>query len=455
MLMMSWAQLLTREKGTDILMAGIGRPSYPIPTQPIKSILSYWHNLLDKAENARVSIASDNIEDPDIQSELYHHNAVINYNDPSGCYLARKKAAAALDQWYGNMLGITAENILFTSGGAGGLYCIFDVINNRFPGGRILTTLPYYPLYKGSRDRNNLFPIDIITNKLFSLTPDILEESIQSAYNLAKKDGSYPSAIVLCNPNNPLGTAFSEKEASGIVNVLKKYPDILIILDEAYAEMIFDQSLPRSLICVAPELKKRTILLRSATKALSAAGERMAITISFDKELMQELLSINVDVCCHPPISLQHMYAEALAHLDFDDLQMSARFYQSQVKYALQRLKSMNISLCHDTYEVKGTFYVIANLNELIGCQMSSEIARAIKKQTAHEPEIKQMIECDEDIAYSLLFENHIMITPCSYLGIDPTLGYVRITCSAGLNNIEKIMDIIEQRLSAVRKLRA
>ncbi|MFX7739893.1 aminotransferase class I/II-fold pyridoxal phosphate-dependent enzyme, partial [Acinetobacter baumannii] len=81
------------------------------------------------------------------------------------------------------------------------------------------------------------------------------------------------------DPNNPLGTIIEDSELYSIAEILRKHTDILIILDEAYAEMRLDGQQHMSLLRIAPDLSSRIVLMRSATKALSAAGERMAALI--------------------------------------------------------------------------------------------------------------------------------------------------------------------------------
>ncbi len=134
--------------------------------------------------------------------------------------------------------------------------------------------------------------------------------SIEEAYCLATMDKGVPVAVLICNPSNPLGTIIDEDELKKIADVLRQYPELHIIFDEAYAEMAF-KPMP-SFLKIAPDLKSRTIILRSATKALSAAGERMAILLVFDKGMMNEFLNKNINSFIHAPRSAQKAYAETM-----------------------------------------------------------------------------------------------------------------------------------------------
>src|SRR5690606_1534019 len=143
------------------------------------------------------------------------------------------------------------------------LHCIFSAINKRIPDGMIVTPFPHYALYVGPQGKNRLFPIPVMKEKGYRLTAKSLAQALEAATAEAKKRGTKLSTFLLCDPNNPLGTALDEVELKKIAKVLKNYPDLFIVLDEAYAEMRLKGKFSVSLLSVAPELKDRIILMRS------------------------------------------------------------------------------------------------------------------------------------------------------------------------------------------------
>lgn len=200
-----------------------------------------------------------------------------------------------------------------------------------------------------------------------------------------------------------------------------------------------------SLLSVAPELKDRIILMRSATKALSAAGERMAVVIAFNDSFMTDLVQVNVNINGHAPRSLQYVFAEAMENLDHIELENLRKFYGPQVEYAFNRVAKMGAALPKsELYRPEGSFYVIADLKDLFGQEMSAETARALDKTGK--------ISTDEELIYSLLFDNGVSIAPLSYFGLSKYLGYVRITCSGGEQELEQLMNRLENRLLIARK---
>ena len=78
--------------------------------------------------------------------------------------------------------------------------------------------------------------------------------------------------VYLCNPNNPTGTIVSQAEVD---RFLARVPErVLIILDEAYAEMVDSRQYPDSLHYVR-EGRKNIMVLRTFSKVYGMAGVRL------------------------------------------------------------------------------------------------------------------------------------------------------------------------------------
>jgi aspartate aminotransferase/aminotransferase len=281
----------------------------------------------------------------------------------------------------------------------------------------------------------------------YQLTAKALEESIKSAYELAKQDNNLPKVVLLSNPSNPLGTIIPTNELKKIAAVLRKYPDLKIVIDEAYAEMCWNGSKPPSLLELAPDLRERMIVLRSATKALSAAGERMAMLMAFDRKLMGALRDKNIEAVGHPPRSAQIAYAYTMLNFTDKDKKELEDFYKPKVDYVYERVKKMGAAMPDSDYRVDGTFYVLCDLSDLLGEEIPLAAKRALGKTGK--------IETSEELVYSLLFQESLMVAPGSYFGMSPNNGFVRITCSGTSEQLKEMMDRIETRLLTARKNKA
>lgn len=431
MLLAMWANFLATEQtnsegfSEQFIFAGVGKPTYPIHHRTASAYKKYWGRM----EKLALQWHGDSDFDDD---------CAIDYGNPFGDLQAKTIMAQAMSRWYET--AITPCNVLFTVGGIGGLNLIFEVLNDFNPDSyRVITPFPHYTAYNNSH--HILHPIDVMKEAGYQLTAVALENSIKEAYCLARKDNAYPKAVVVCNPSNPLGTIIHEDEIKKIAEVLRKHPDLYLILDEAYAEMNFI-AMP-SFIKIAPDLKKRTLILRTATKALSAAGERMAILLAFDAHLINELVRHKITTYLHAPRSAQIAYAETmLAFNDEDRLKMSS-YYQQKVDYVIKRLHAMGAAMPDERYKVEGTFYALGDFSDLFGMEMPDEAKRALPEAS--------IIQTGEDLVYSLLFKDSIMVAPLSYFGMSKDCGYIRLTCSGKDNQLIALMDRLENRLKQAR----
>jgi histidinol-phosphate aminotransferase len=88
--------------------------------------------------------------------------------------------------------------------------------------------------------------------------------------------------IVLINPNNPTGTPLEPEQ---IEEILKKYPHIPVIVDEAYYE--YTEATSRDLLGSYPNL----IITRTFSKAFAMAGLRLGYIIA-NPEIISQLYKI-------------------------------------------------------------------------------------------------------------------------------------------------------------------
>ena len=78
--------------------------------------------------------------------------------------------------------------------------------------------------------------------------------------------------VVICNPNNPTGTIVTAEEFDGFVRRVPE--DVLIVVDEAYGEMVDSDRFPDTLTYVR-EGKPNVLVLRTFSKVYGLAGIRL------------------------------------------------------------------------------------------------------------------------------------------------------------------------------------
>jgi histidinol-phosphate aminotransferase len=82
--------------------------------------------------------------------------------------------------------------------------------------------------------------------------------------------------ILVCNPNNPTGTAARRAELAGFLAAVGE--DVLVVLDEAYREFVTDELVPDGLAAYGD--RPNVVILRTLSKAWGLAGLRVGFLIA-------------------------------------------------------------------------------------------------------------------------------------------------------------------------------
>jgi cystathionine beta-lyase len=82
--------------------------------------------------------------------------------------------------------------------------------------------------------------------------------------------------LLLVNPHNPTGRAFTRDELAGIAEVVVEH-DLLVIVDEVHADLVHAPNRHIPFASLGAEVAERTVTITSATKAFNLAGVRCAI----------------------------------------------------------------------------------------------------------------------------------------------------------------------------------
>ena len=102
-------------------------------------------------------------------------------------------------------------------------------------------------------------------DRQFKITADQLEKSITDKTKW----------LMLNSPSNPTGSLYSEQELKDLAEVLIKYPQVLIMSDDIYEKIIYDNSEFFTLASVEPKLKDRCLTLNGVSKSYCMTGWRL------------------------------------------------------------------------------------------------------------------------------------------------------------------------------------
>ena len=102
-------------------------------------------------------------------------------------------------------------------------------------------------------------------NQNFKLTADKLEKSITDKTKW----------LMLNSPSNPTGSLYTKQELKELAKVLLKYPQVLIMSDDIYEKVIYDNLEFTTIASVEPKLKDRCLTLNGVSKAYCMTGWRL------------------------------------------------------------------------------------------------------------------------------------------------------------------------------------
>lgn len=120
----------------------------------------------------------------------------------------------------------------------------------------------YFEMVKLAEGVNVPFLCDL--DQDFKIRPEQLESLITPKTKV----------LMLCTPSNPTGAIYSREELAGLVQVLAKYPDIIVISDEIYEHISYTGK-PLTSIASFPEMKDRVVIINGVSKAYAMTGWRI------------------------------------------------------------------------------------------------------------------------------------------------------------------------------------
>lgn len=118
-------------------------------------------------------------------------------------------------------------------------------------------------------------------------------------------------AVIVCSPNNPTGPAVRQDEFDAFIATVPD--DVLVILDEAYAEFVTDPRAVDGLSVLGNAGRPNVVVLRTFSKAFGLAGLRVGYAVGHPR-ILDAARSTSI------PLSVTlHAEEAALASLDVED----------------------------------------------------------------------------------------------------------------------------------------
>lgn len=205
--------------------------------------------------------------------------------------------------------------------------------------------------------------------------------------------------VLLNSPSNPSGAAYSADELKGLGEVLRRYPDALILTDDMYEHVWYAPTPFATIAQVCPDLYERTLTVNGCSKAYAMTGWRIGYAggPAWIIKAMSKLQSQSTS----NPCSISQ--AAAVAALNGDQGFLEDR------NAAFRRRRDLVVAMLNDAPGLdcpvpEGAFYVYPDASGCIGKTTPSG----------------RRIETDEDLIGYFLDEHRVAAVHGAAFGLAP-----------------------------------
>lgn len=327
-------------------MPQISEKGRQMPASPIRKLVPYAEDAKRKGRKVyHLNIGNPDLPTPPVAIDAMKNLSLktISYGHSAGDESFRRKMAA-----YYNHIGISVnhEEILVTSGGSEAL--LFGMMSCMNTDEEAIVPEPFYANYYGFMltAGMNIVPVRSSIETGFALPP--IEE-------IEKLITPKTKAIIICNPNNPTGYLYSEKELNILAGIVKKH-DLFLFSDEVYREFCYDGKKHISAMNLKG-IEQHVVMIDSLSKRYSACGIRVGALVSHNKDVINTALKFGQQRLC-PPV-LGQIAGEAALDLKDDYHESVKQEYVRRRDFLVEALNNIPGVVCP---KPSGAFYVIAKL---------------------------------------------------------------------------------------------
>jgi aspartate aminotransferase len=244
------------------------------------------------------------------------------------------------------------NEITVTSGAKFSIFSALQVLCD--PQDEVIIHSPYWVSYPTMAELAGAKPQIIICDEAvnFKLT----------AENLRKNLNSKTKVFLFCSPSNPTGFVYSEKELRELADVLLQFPRVCIITDDMYNRLMFNKMIVAPhILCVAPELKDRTIIINGASKAYSMTGWRIGWALGPAQII--KAIGDYASQSTGAPSSISQKAAEVALKTSELDIHKTNVMLKERLISALAKFKEIPQ---FKIYEPDGAFYLWINIENVL-----------------------------------------------------------------------------------------
>jgi aspartate aminotransferase len=313
-----------------------------------------------------------------------------------------------------NRLVYKRSQIVVSTGAKHALFNMAQVLFGQ--GDEVIIPAPYWVSYPDIvllADATPVF-VDGGESEGFKLTPAKLKKAITAR----------TKAIIINSPSNPTGAAYSFDELKALAEVLKG-TEILVISDDIYEKVVYDDFRFSSMANVSEEMKEKTIVVNGLSKSHAMTGWRMGYAAGPDN-VIAAMTEIQSQSTSNPTSIVQKASIEALLGDQSFIPKMVAEFKKRRdvIVGALNDIPGITCAM------PPGSFYVFPRVSALYG------------KKYQGKP-----IATSNDFSEFLLEAANVAVVPGGAFGND---DYIRLSYATSM---KLIVEGVKRIAGAVAKL--
>ena len=297
-----------------------------------------------------------------------------------------------------NNLNYSLTEVMVSSGGKQVFYNLCQSVIN--PGDEVVIPSPFWVSYPDMVLLADGVPVIVETGieESFKISPEQLENAITDRTKL----------FVINSPSNPTGTVYSKEELVALAKVLERHPHVMIITDDIYEHIRWNNDPYFNILMVNSSLKNRTIVLNGVSKTYAMTGWRIGYAAG-PEAIIKSMKKVQGQSTSNPCSIAQAAAVEAL-NGDQSFIQMMVDEFKMRHDYLVENLNKIDGVDCPTS---DGAFYSFPRVEKLI-----------------------QRLGLKNDIEFSTLCleKLNIALVPGSAFGAD---GYVRFSFATSMENIQ------------------
>lgn len=286
-------------------------------------------------------------------------------------------------------------------------------------GEEVIIPAPYWVSYPQMAKLAGGKPVTIRTSfeNNYKLTPTQLEEALNEKTKV----------LVLCSPSNPTGACYSRSELAALGQVLQNYPDVVIISDEIYEYIVFDDE-HAGILQADHSLKERTIVINGFSKGFAMTGWRLGY-LAAPSSIADAVAKLQSQMTSAPS-AISQKAGEAAYREGLDAVHNMREQFRQRRDYVVETLNNIEGISC---FWPSGAFYVFPDIS-------------AYLDRTTDNGET---IENSTDLCLYLLEEHGLAAVPGDAFG-EP--NGIRLSYASSLEDLQEGLRRLKQGLGQLQK---